>query len=107
MRFSVHEMSLAVRIIRRKSEATTILTPGGLVNGLTSTRFTSIRKHPTLRSPHTPEKQPNSLHSGDNFLDSRRLSMPMNQPAYHHHQADANAQPSDLRGGFLQAGALL
>ena len=28
MSFSVHEMSLAVRIIRRKSEATTILTPG-------------------------------------------------------------------------------
>ena len=29
MRFSVHEMSLAVRITRRRSEATTILTPGG------------------------------------------------------------------------------
>ena len=28
MRFSVHEMSLAVRITREKSEATTILTPG-------------------------------------------------------------------------------
>lgn len=31
MRFSVHEMSLAVRITREKSEATTILTPGAFL----------------------------------------------------------------------------
>ena len=42
MSFSVHEMSLAVRIIRRKSEATTILTPGdGVKNeaGMVAQRF--------------------------------------------------------------------
>ncbi|WP_415838303.1 hypothetical protein, partial [Polaromonas hydrogenivorans] len=32
MRFSVHEMSLALRITRGKSEATTILTPGEIEN---------------------------------------------------------------------------